>query len=350
MKSASPSFITHAGSNPKIDIVLPKGHSWFVRNGYVRALQHFNCLGRKFTVSEKQSNSDLYSYLRNPKCDAIFLMNTDWHAQYLHKNETLCQLWRNVKAPKILFSFECMNNPVIRTNKRWWNDTISAVQRAMTCVDGVVYAHEIDTELFKAFGLPILWLPFAIDEEVFPVPKEYTSRDASAYFRGKATPFYQQRTYSSRRNLMALLNANPRVKIFDNYAYDNYDESDSATLARTEQFIHEMNNYQVSLALPSLSPTMVVRPFEGMASGCIVLQNKIIGKRTGELFEDGKHLIMYDETDPDKLIKIISDVLDDPDTSMAIARNGYKEVLDKHTIKHRIETVLGWMNQTGFGR
>jgi len=349
MKKASPSFVTHTGSNPKIDIVLPKGHSWFVRGGYVQALRHFNCLGHVFTVSEKQSNEDLLSYLKNPKCDAIFLMNTDWHAQYLHKTEDLRQLWRNIKAPKILFSFECMNNPAIRLNKWWWSDTISAVQRTMACVDGVVYAHEIDTELFKVFGLPILWQPFAIDEEIFPEPKEYTSRKAAAYFRGKATPFYQQSTYRSRRKLMELLTANPRTRILDSYEYDDYDESDKATLTRNKQFIQEMSEYQISLALPSLSPTMVVRPFEGMASGCVVLQNKIAGEQTRKLFEDGKHLIMYDENNPEGLIQIISDVLDNPEMGKAIARNGHEEVLDKHTIKHRVQAVLEWINQTNFG-
>ena len=45
-----------------------------------------------------------------------------------------------------------------------------------------------------------------------------------------------------------------------------------------------MGEYQVVVGLPSLSPTMVVRPFEALLCGCVFFQNLVPGERSGRLF------------------------------------------------------------------
>ena len=342
----APNIVSCIGSTPKVDVVLPMGHSWFVRGGYVQALRHFGSLGREFQVSEGESNQGLFDYLKNPKCDLLFLMNTDWHAPYLHNSREWRQRWRENNVTKLLFSFESMNNPVIRQSEKWYADTMNAVNFAMECVDGVVFAHEIDEELFGKFGKPIIWQPFAIDEEIFPEPKEYLKRKNRAFFRGKATPFYHEVTYDTRRHLMERLHRQPNIDIYDGYNFDDYNETGTKTLEKNQKFIHEMNEFQVTLALPSLSPTMVVRPFEAMASGCVVFQNQVQGKKSQQLFGDGKHLIMYDAQDAEGFIEKIDHILKNPEKGRQIAQNGYEEVLEKHTIKHRVLDVLNWVNET----
>ena len=56
------------------------------------------------------------------------------------------------------------------------------------------------------------------------------------------------------------------------------------------------------------------------------------------LFEDGRHLVFF--TDENDLKKKIRYYLDHPDERDKIAEAGYREVLDKHTYRHRISRIL----------
>ncbi|MCX6150717.1 MAG: glycosyltransferase [Ignavibacteriales bacterium] len=325
-------IIRSRGSNLKVDIVLPEGHSWFVREGYAEALKKFNVYGKSFYVSDKKDNKELYNYLKNPNADIMFLMNTEWHAQYLHKTYDWQKRWNENKLIKVLFSFECMNNPTIKGNNIWWSDNITAINNAMKTVQAVVYAHEIDEELFGNYGVPVLWQPFAIDENLFPEPKRYLSRKQKAFFKGKTTPFYYEKTYSKRRVIAQQLKQSNSFEIYEDYNWQS-----------NRQFIEEMNEYQITLGLPSLSPTMVVRPFEAMGSGCVCFQNKVLGGKTNLLFEDGKNLLLYDENNIPELIEKVKYVIDNPEYGRQIAEAGYKEVMEKHTINNRVSGFLKWL-------
>lgn len=337
-KDISVNIIKSTSNNPRIDIVLPEGHSWFVREGYVDAIKHFGVFNKLFYVNAEKSNDDLFRYLKSPESDFIFLMNTEWHAQYLHNNCDWQKRWNDNNLKKILFSFECMNNPTIKRNNMWWADNISAIENAMKSVDAIVFAHEIDEELLAKYGKPVLWQPFAIDEQLFPKPKKYLDRISKGFFRGKTTPYYYEDTYSDRRKLIESLKSCKNVELFDSYQNEK-----GTTRERAENFIREMNDYRIVLGLPSLSPTMVVRPFEAMASGAVFFQNNIQGKRSNKLFEHRKNIIFYDKENTKNLIQQINYVLENPELGEQIAEKGYQEVLERHTIKHRINEVLDWI-------
>ncbi len=331
-------IVRSLGFKPKIDIVMPEGHSWFVREGYAEALKHYGVFNQSFYVNQNDSNRELFEYLKNPTSDFILLMNTDWHAQYLHNNFDWQKRWEANNSTKILFSFECMNNPTIKKDNRWWNDNITAVDNALRSVDAVVFAHEIDEELFSKYGKPVLWQPFAIDEQLFPQPKRYSERTPKGFFKGKTTPFYYEETYSQRRKLIDTLKSSNKTEIFD-----TYEEEKGTTRERALNFISTMNNYQIVLGLPSLSPTMVVRPFEAMASGAVFFQNKILGSRSNKLFTDGVDIINYDEDKPEELFSSLNNILNNPESSEKIAEAGYQKVMNNHTIKDRINEMLGWI-------
>jgi glycosyltransferase involved in cell wall biosynthesis len=334
------------GSKPVVDIVLPEGHSWFVREGYAAALKRLGCLGRTFHVpSWKQDDprsAELFEYLRRPQADVIFLMDTLWHAQHVHATEAWRSRWADCPARKILFSFECMNNPVIRANARWWDDTLNAVKQASSCVDAFVYAHEIDGELFRQFARPALWQPFAVDETIFPELKDFAARKPRAFFKGKAERFYDDdNCYRQRRELIEYLRGHaPNTDVVDQYSF-----AAGGVLERNQQFIREMGEYQVVVGLPSLSPTMVVRPFEAMLAGCVFVQNRVQGEASSRLFRDGEHLLLYDAARPEELVEKINSVLADPDLGRRIAANGRAEVLAKHTLHHRVAGVLPWIEE-----
>ena len=79
-----------------------------------------------------------------------------------------------------------------------------------------------------------------------------------------------------------------------------------------------------------------MRVFETLATKTFLLTNYV--PTLGDLFEDGKHLVMY--RDMDDCIDKAKYYLEHEDERNKIAEAGYKEVLAKHTFKHRVEQVL----------
>jgi glycosyltransferase involved in cell wall biosynthesis len=325
-----------------IDIVLPEGHSWFVREGYVEALKAAGRLGRVFYIPswapDDHRNRELFDYLDGCKSEAIFLMDTIWHGQSVHATAEWRQRWERCAAKKVVFSFECMNNPLICA--KWRGDNLKAVKNALACADAVVYAHEIDGPLFRKEGVATLWQPFAVDPALFNGLKPFDERKNRAFFKGKAERFYDDdNSYRQRREMIAWLRKNaPEVDLIDQYNW-----SAGNVLERNRQFIEEMGEYRIVIGLPSSSPTMVVRPFEAMMSGCLFFQNYIEGWKSNRLFKDGEHYILYDQSKPAELVKKINKMLANPSLAKKIAENGRREILAKHTIRHRVDELLAWL-------
>ncbi len=82
-----------------------------------------------------------------------------------------------------------------------------------------------------------------------------------------------------------------------------------------------------------------MRVFEAMGMGRPVLTNRD-AERNGilDLFEDGKHLILYD--DEHDIVEKAAYYLEHADEREAIARTGYETVLAKHTYLHRVDTII----------
>ncbi len=333
-------------SRPVVDVVLPEGHHWSVREAYVEALRRQGCLGRVFHVAswkqDDHRSGELFDYLKNAQSDAIFLMDTGWHAQQLHASPTWRRRWRECTARKIMFSFECMNNPLLRPNDRWWNDSLAAVERGTECVDGVVCAHEIDEPLYQQQGVPVLWQPFAVDETIWAPATDFDKRVPRAFFKGKAPAFYQdENCYRSRRRLIEFLKKH--ASLVD--VVDRYDEAGGTVQERYTRFLREMERYQIALGLPSLSPTMVIRPFEAMLAGCVFFQNRIEGQRSQQLFKDNEQIIYYDEDKPEQLVQKIQEIIANPELGRRIAENGRQEILARHTVQHRVAELLPWVQK-----
>lgn len=75
---------------------------------------------------------------------------------------------------------------------------------------------------------------------------------------------------------------------------------------------------------------------EVMATGSFLLTNRIPGLE--ELFEDGKHCVMYNNLD-DMVDKAKYYIEHDTERE-AIAEAGYRHVIANHTIQHRVNTIL----------
>lgn len=86
------------------------------------------------------------------------------------------------------------------------------------------------------------------------------------------------------------------------------------------------------------------RVFEAMMSGALLLTERT-GNGLTDLFEDGKHLVLYTKGDVEDAARKIRFYLENPDKAQAIAEAGRKLVCEKHLALHRAQYVLDKISQ-----
>lgn len=86
----------------------------------------------------------------------------------------------------------------------------------------------------------------------------------------------------------------------------------------------------------SMLDDLNMRTFEIMATGTMLLTNWI--PTIEEVFEDGKHLVLYRSLD--EMVDKVKYYLAHDEERERIAQAGYEEVIAKHTIQHRVDVML----------
>lgn len=86
----------------------------------------------------------------------------------------------------------------------------------------------------------------------------------------------------------------------------------------------------------SMTDDINMRTFEAMATGSFLLTNWI--PTIEELFEDGKHLVLYKSLD--EMVDKAKYYLAHDEERERIAQSGYEEVMKHHTIQNRIDVIL----------
>lgn len=104
----------------------------------------------------------------------------------------------------------------------------------------------------------------------------------------------------------------------------------------------------INLDIPRLyqRQTITMRIFDILASGGFVLAERSAALEA--VFEDGRHLAFYDSQD--HLNDTLANWINAPLKRAAVAQAGRQEVLDKHQIQHRVETMLAASSETGFAK
>lgn len=86
----------------------------------------------------------------------------------------------------------------------------------------------------------------------------------------------------------------------------------------------------------SMTDDLNMRTFEAMGSGSFLLTNWI--PTIEDLFEDGKHLVLYRSLD--EMVDKAKYYLTHDAEREKIAQAGYEEVMAKHTISHRVNKII----------
>lgn len=102
----------------------------------------------------------------------------------------------------------------------------------------------------------------------------------------------------------------------------------------------------INLDIPRLyqRQTITMRIFDVLASGGFVLAERSAALEA--VFEEDRHLAYYDSHDA--LNDVLARWMSAPLAREAIAKAGRQEVLDKHQIKHRVETILNSVQEQGW--
>ncbi|QAT16838.1 hypothetical protein BU251_03360 [Candidatus Velamenicoccus archaeovorus] len=84
------------------------------------------------------------------------------------------------------------------------------------------------------------------------------------------------------------------------------------------------------------------RFFEAMGAGAMLLTHRVEGNGIGEIFEEDKHLVMFDDI-LGEMRKKIDFYLAHPQQRMEIAKNGFDLVNGRHAYQDRLKTLFKTM-------
>lgn len=181
--------------------------------------------------------------------------------------------------------------------------------------DIVFAAQKVGMENFKRDGVPNpLWLPHAVEPLAYP-KQNFASKKYDIAFIGHIN--------SENR-----INALDRLfKSFPNFYYGQKRFEQAANIFGQSKIVFNI----------SMTDDINMRTFEAMATGSMLLTNWI--PTIEELFEDGKHLVLYRSLD--EMVDKARYYIDHNEEREKIAQAGYEEVMKNHTFKNRVDTILG---------
>ncbi len=208
-----------------------------------------------------------------------------------------------------------------RPNIYWASDTHLGFDYRLNMAkkfDHVFVAQKRAVEEFAAQGVQAEWLPHAFEPQAYP-RMELASKKYDISFVGHI---------NSENRIDAL---DRLFKEFPNFFYGQRLFEDAA-----EKFCESKIVFNISM-LDDLN----MRTFEAMGTGSFLLTNWI--PTIEEVFEDGKHLVLYRSLD--EMVDKAKYYLAHDTERERIAAAGYAEVMAKHTIQHRVDRMLEVANQ-----
>lgn len=184
--------------------------------------------------------------------------------------------------------------------------------------DHVFVAQKKAVEDFARDGVTAEWLPHAYQPQAYP-KMDLASKKYDVGFVGHI---------NSENRVDAL---DRLFKEFPNFFYGQKLFEEAA-----EKFCESKIVFNISM-LDDIN----MRTFEAMGTGSFLLTNWI--PTIEELFEDGKHLVLYRSLD--EMVDKAKYYLAHDTEREKIAAAGYEEVRLKHTIQHRVNRMLEVVEQ-----
>lgn len=179
--------------------------------------------------------------------------------------------------------------------------------------DIVFVAQKRAQEEFKRDGVNAIWLPHAVEPLAYP-KGELLTKKYDVCFVGHVNN-------KTREDALDRL-----FSEFPNFYYGQALFDDAARKFAESKIVFNI----------SMTDDLNMRTFEAMATGSFLLTSWI--PTLEELFEDGKHLVLYRSLD--EMVDKAKYYLAHDEEREKIAQAGYEEVIAKHTMQHRVNVIL----------
>lgn len=179
--------------------------------------------------------------------------------------------------------------------------------------DFVFCAQKDGVDKMRADGVNAIWLPHAVEPQAYPKGELLTKR-FDVCFVGHV---------NNARREDAL---NRVFSEFPNFYYGQQLFDDAARKYSESKIVFNI----------AMTNDVNMRCFEALATGSFLLTDHV--PSIGDLFEDGKHLVLYRSLD--EAIDKAKYYLDHEDEREKIAQAGYEHVIKNHTIQDRVSLIL----------
>ncbi len=189
----------------------------------------------------------------------------------------------------------------------------------LTLFDAVFVDQADAASLLRRSGIRATWLPLAIDPQLYPTGQR--TPEYEIVFVGRVTP-----DRAKRHNLLQLLQSRFPVHVVGGPGDPWLSEQQLAQLFAKSKIVLNENLFN----------GVTLRVFQGLASGSMLLTEKV-DNGLFDLFENNRHLVAFS---PDTLLTKVDYYLAHDEQRRTIAQAGQSEVLAKHTLLHRAETIL----------
>lgn len=158
-----------------------------------------------------------------------------------------------------------------------------------------------------------IWLPHAVEPLAYPKQEKFTKNFDVCFIGHVNSP--------NREEALDRL-----FSEFPNFDYGQ---------ALFEKCAERIGNSKIGFNI-AMKDDINMRCFETMATGTMLLTDRI--SHIEELFEDKKHLVLYDGLDD--MVEKAKYYIAHDDEREKIAQAGYEHVINNHTMQHRVDRIL----------
>ena len=181
--------------------------------------------------------------------------------------------------------------------------------------DFVFLAQKAYVEDLRATGCPhVFWLPLACDAEIHGAVAGEKKYEVG--FVGSVTE-----AHTRRKQLLDAIGQR-----FQLHCDRKFMDEMAEVFSRSRIVFNNAVNGDLNM-----------RVFEALCSGSMLMTDEAPASGLDELFENGKHLVVYSD---DNLLDLIQHYLDHPQERERIAGQGRQEVIGRHTYDHRAKRML----------
>ena len=172
-------------------------------------------------------------------------------------------------------------------------------------------------------AIPLFCHQYA-DTLTFCSNRPYAKKNDQLFWVGKLKVGLEKDAYKERNNLFCV------AKEIPNFVWREATNPEK----KISYIVRERDSYKGLLNLPSNCPGYTASFFEHLAMGGCVIQHDIHSSPPQGL-EPGVHFLNYQAKDPDSLVKVIRDFLQEPSRFEVMAKRGREACLLYHSLFRR---------------